>query len=121
MSCTAQHGIQGIAKGAFEPVAVKLAIALHMSNGRFDGIAPWDSPHGHSAKTIFERGPAKLPISVSIWGAYRSAGTRHAGHVIRLGSLSKRSDDGSLLGLLFAGTRACHQLNSRQYGRSLAR
>jgi hypothetical protein len=36
MSCATQDGTDGIAKRAFEPISVQLAIALHMPDGRFD-------------------------------------------------------------------------------------
>lgn len=39
MSCTAQHGAQCIAAGTFKPVAIQLAVVLHMPNRRFDGTA----------------------------------------------------------------------------------
>jgi hypothetical protein len=36
MSCTAKHGIHGIAEGALEPIACELTVALHMPDGPFD-------------------------------------------------------------------------------------
>jgi hypothetical protein len=60
MSRTAKHGIQGTAKGTFEPIAIQLAIPFHMPDRRFDRTAAGNHGFEPAWHTAFLPGASNL-------------------------------------------------------------